>query len=141
LEVIATGEEIIKYIPQRTPIVMVTGLHSADEKSALTSLRIEAKNIFVNQSLFTEPGIVEHIAQSTALHAGYGFVKAGKNVPVGYIAAVKNLTINYLPKVNQELTTRVEIINYVMNVILVAAEVKCDDQLVATCEMRVFIKE
>ncbi|PZR30103.1 MAG: hydroxymyristoyl-ACP dehydratase [Azospira oryzae] len=141
MEVIATGEEILKYIPQRAPMVMVSDLHHADEKSALTGLRIEDQNLFVDHSLFTEPGIVEHIAQSIALQAGYGFIKAGKNVPVGYIAAVKNLTINYLPEVNQELTTRVEVINNVMNVVLVSAEVKCHDQQVATCEMRVFIKE
>lgn len=122
-------------------MVMVSGLLYADKKSAQTSLLIDEKNIFADQSLFTEPGIVEHIAQSAALQAGYGFIKAGKNVPVGYIAAVKNLTINYLPEVNQELTTRVEIINYIMNVILVSAEVKCNERVVATCEMRVFIKE
>ncbi len=111
MEVIASGDEIINYIPQRAPMIMVSALHHADEKSALTGLFIQAHNSFVAHSLFTEPGIVEHIAQSTALHAGYGFIKAGKNVPVGYIAAVKSLTINYLPEVNQELTNRVEIIH------------------------------
>ena len=140
MEVI-TAEEVIQYIPQRAPMIMVSGLLHVEEKSADTLLTILPENLFVENGFFTEPGIVEHIAQSTALHAGYGYIKAGKSVPVGYIAAVKNLTINYLPEVNQELTTRVEIINYIMNVILVWAEVKCNDQLVATCEMRVFIKE
>jgi len=141
LEVIVSGEEIVNYLPQRPPMVMVSGLHRADEKSALTSLSIRSENIFVADGLLSEPGIVEHIAQSVALHAGYGFIKAGKSVPVGYIAAVKNLSIHYLPGVNEELTTRVEIINYVMNVILVEAVVKVNETIVATCEMRVFIKE
>ena len=141
MEVIASGEDILRYIPQRSPMVMVSGLLSADEKSARTNFFIRSENIFVEGCLFREPGIIEHIAQSTALHAGYGFIKAGKSVPVGYIAAVKNLTIHYLPKVNEELTTHVEIINYIMNVILVAAEVKVNEKTVAHCEMRVFIKD
>lgn len=141
MEVIASGENLLSYIPQRDPFVMVSALYRADEKSADTGLHIQPENMFVDRGVFTEAGIVEHIAQSTALHAGYGFINAGKKVPIGYIAAVKNLSIHNLPKVNSELATHVEIVNYVMNVILVQAEVKSEGEVVASCEMRVFIKE
>lgn len=138
---IVAGEEIVNYIPQRPPMVMVSGLHEADEKTALTSLLITSENLFSEDGFFTEPGIVEHIAQSTALHAGFGYIQAGKPVPIGYIAAVKDLTIHYLPKVGDTLRTEVKVVNNVMNVILVAAEVKSNGATVAACEMRVFIKE
>ncbi len=140
MEVI-TAEDVIHYIPQRAPMIMVSGLLRADEKSADTLLKIVPENLFVENGVFSEPGIVEHIAQSTALHAGYGFIKAGKSVPVGYIAAVKNLIIHFLPEVNQELNTHVEVVNSIMNVILVQADIKSNNQTVASCEMRVFIKE
>jgi len=138
---IASGEEILKYIPQRTPIVMVSALYRADEVSADTGLLITSENIFVDKNHFTEPGIVEHIAQSAALHAGYGFISIGKPVPIGYIAMVKDLAILALPKVNEELKTHVKVINNIMNVMLVKAEVKANEQIIASCEMRVFIKE
>lgn len=133
--------EILQYIPQRPPIVMVSSLHYTNDISAQTTLLISADNIFVKNGLFTEPGIVEHIAQSTALHAGYGFVQAGKSVPIGYIAAIKGLVIHSLPCVNNELKTQVSIVNRVMNVTLVQAEVLVENQRIATCEMRVFIKD
>ena len=58
-------------------MVMVSGLLDADEKSAYTNLLIRSENIFVAAGFLSEPGIVEHIAQSTAFHAGYGYIKAG----------------------------------------------------------------
>ena len=139
--IISGEDEIIRYIPQRSPMVMVSGLYSADEKSAHTSFLIEPENIFVEDAIFCEPGIIEHIAQSTALHAGYGFIKSGKPIPVGYIAAVKDLFIHYLPNVGDELDTHIEIVNQVMNVVIVSAKVKSKEKTIATCEMRVFIKE
>jgi len=42
---IASGNEILAYIPQRFPIVMVSELYQADEKSADTGLFIEPENI------------------------------------------------------------------------------------------------
>lgn len=133
--------EILQYIPQRPPIVMVSSLLEANDISAQTTLFISDDNIFVKNGLFTEPGIVEHIAQSAALQAGYGFVQAGKSVPIGYIAAIKGLTIHRLPSVRNELKTHVSIVNRVMNVTLVQAKVLVENQLIATCEMRVFIKD
>jgi len=133
--------EILQYIPQRPPMIMVSRLIEADDNSAQTSLLITEDNIFVDNDFFTEPGIVEHIAQSAALQAGYGFIQAKKSVPIGYIAAIKGLTIHRLPSVRNELKTHVHIVNRVMNIILVQAEVLAENQLIATCEMKVFIKD
>lgn len=122
-------------------MVMVDTLMDADDTSATTGLRLSDDNIFVINGLFLEPGIVEHIAQSAALQAGYRFAKAGMPVPIGYIAAVKDLKISSLPKVKSELVTRIEIINQLMGVTLVRGNVTHEGQAVATCEMRIFIKE
>jgi 3-hydroxyacyl-[acyl-carrier-protein] dehydratase len=137
---IACGEEILQYIPQRPPMVMVDKLLVEDERSAVTGLNVDFENIFVRNGFFTEPGIVEHIAQSAALKAGYGFAKAGKTIPIGYIAGVKDLSISYLPEVNAELVTRIEIVNQVMGVTLVQGTVQCSGRPVASCQMRIFIK-
>lgn len=137
---IASGNEILAYIPQRFPIVMVSELYRADEKSADTGLFIEPENIFVEKDLFREPGIVEHIAQSAALHAGYGFTLAGKAIPIGFIAAVKDLKIFYLPKSNKKLSTHIEIVNQLLGITIAMSEVKCEEKTVATCEMKIYIK-
>ncbi len=136
-----SGIDILQYIPHRSPMVMVDALLDSDETSAVTGLSLDEDNIFVINGLFLEPGIVEHIAQSAALQAGYRFAKAGMPVPIGYIAAVKNLNISSLPKVKSRLVTRIEIINQLMGVTLVRGNVTGEGQPIATCEMRIFIKE
>ena len=138
---IVSGEEILRYIPQRSPMVMVDKLLDANETSAVTGLCVDNDNIFVDDGYFLEPGIVEHIAQSAALQAGYRFAKSGMSVPIGYIAAVKDLSISALPKVNTELVTRIEIINQLMGVTLVRGHVAGEGKHIATCEMRIFIKD
>ena len=138
---IVSGKEILQYIPQRSPMVMVDKLLDANDTSAVTGLSVDNDNIFVNGGYLLEPGIVEHIAQSAALQAGYRFAKSGMPVPIGYIAAVKDLIISALPKVNTELVTRIEIINHLMGVTLVRGHVAGEGMHIATCEMRIFIKD
>ena len=138
---IVKAEEIIDYIPQRHPMIMVGGLLAVDEKMAQTCFSIEQHNIFVSDGYFSESGLIEHIAQSAALHAGYGFIKSGKPVPVGYIAAVKDLVIYFLPQAGQELVTTVRITNKVLEFTIINAEVTCRDQLAVRCEMRIYIKD
>ena len=63
-----TGEEILEYIPQRPPVVMVDTFYGIDERGcARSGLTVTADNLFVADGVLDECGIVEHIAQSVAL--------------------------------------------------------------------------
>lgn len=137
---IATGAEILNYIPQRPPIVMVDTLIEASEKKLVSAFTVPANNIFVDNGCLCESGIVEHIAQTAAAGIGYKQVNAGLAVNLGYIAAIKNLKIMDLPVVNSRLTTSIEVVNEVMEVTIVNAQVTCNNQPVAHCEMRIFTK-
>ena len=67
-----TGEEILEYIPQRPPVVMVDTFYGIDERGcARSGLTVTADNLLVADGVLDECGIVEHIAQSAALRAGY----------------------------------------------------------------------
>ena len=68
---LASRNDITQYIPQRAPIVMVHALVEADDEHAVTQLAIEPDNIFVSNEFFAEPGLVENIAQTAAMHVGY----------------------------------------------------------------------
>ena len=137
---IVAKQEITDYIPQRAPMIMVDGLLSVDENSAKTCFSIQQHNIFVSENCLSESGLIEHIAQSAALLAGYGLRKAGNAVPVGYIAAVKDLFIYFLPEVNEELTTRIDVVNTVFDFTIIKAEVMCRNLVVAACEMKIYSK-
>ena len=137
---LATRDDITKYIPQRNPIVMVHALIEADDSHAVTELCIEPDNIFVSNEFFAEPGLVENIAQTAAMHVGYQCSLKNIPIPIGYIAAVKDLKIQALPKQNTRITTSVRVTNKVLDVTVVEGRVEQEGNLLCSCEMRIFAK-
>ena len=66
------ADEIVEYIPQRPPIVMADAFYGIGEDGcARSGLTVCEDNIFVEEGALSECGLIEHIAQSAALRAGY----------------------------------------------------------------------
>ena len=137
---LATRDDITKYIPQRDPIIMVHELVEADDDHAVTNLLIETDNVFVSNEFFKEPGLVENIAQTAAMHVGYQCALKNIPIPIGYIAAVKDLKIFSLPRHNTRIATSVKVTNKVLDVTVVQGKVEQDGNLLCSCEMRIFAK-
>jgi predicted hotdog family 3-hydroxylacyl-ACP dehydratase len=137
---LATRDDITKYIPQREPIIMVHELVEADDHHAVTNLMIEPDNVFVSNEYFKEPGLVENIAQTAAMHVGYQCALKNIPIPIGYIAAVKDLKIFSLPRHNTRISTSVKITNKVLDVTVVEGKVEQEGNLLCSCEMRIFAK-
>ena len=135
------GEQIKEFITQREPIVMVDVLYSIAEGGCTTGLTILPDNLFCEDGFFTEPGLIEHIAQSASVFAGYNAKEKGLPAPVGFIGEVKKYETFDLPKVGDELVTTIRILSEVMGVTLLTAETKVGDHVVAGCQMKIFIKE
>lgn len=143
--ILVQGEDILKYIPQRAPIVMVHKLHACEETKATAGLDVaNVDGMFLHNDQLIEAGLIEHMAQSCALHAGYApfmaEVGGDKEPLVGFIAEVKSLQIDHLPKTDQTLTTDVEIINEVMNINVVRCETSDATGKVCSCEMKIFLQ-
>jgi predicted hotdog family 3-hydroxylacyl-ACP dehydratase len=119
---------------------MVHALVEADDSHAVTELGIEPDNIFVSNEFFAEPGLVENIAQTAAMHVGYQCSLKNIPIPIGYIAAVKDLKIQALPKQNTRITTSVRVTNKVLDVTVVEGRVEQGGNLLCSCEMRIFAK-
>ncbi len=134
---------ILNFIPQRPPMVMVDALLSSDEATltAHTSFFIEATNIFCEENFFKEPGLIENIAQSCALRAGYSFHSKNEKVPLGFIGAIKNLNIHFFPEANSEIQTEIKVVNEIFDVTLVTGKVFSQGKLAAECEMKIFLKK
>lgn len=137
---LATRNDIEKFIPQRKPMVMIHELHEADEQHAVTTLTITADNTFLDSGKLAEPGLVENIAQTAAAQVGYVCAQLNKPVPIGYIAAVKDLVIHGLPDLNTQIRTVVNVMNVIMDITLIRGSVYQEDQLLCECEMRIFVK-
>jgi 3-hydroxyacyl-[acyl-carrier-protein] dehydratase len=137
---LAGKDHITDYIPQRHPMVMIDDLLEASDTHAVTRLKIDAVNIFVENSRLKEPGLVENIAQTAAAHVGYQCSLKNIPVPIGYIAAVKNLEIFHFPELNSVITTSVRIVNQVLDVTLAEGKIEQNGELCCSCEMRIFVK-
>ncbi|MCE3074852.1 hypothetical protein [Chryseobacterium gwangjuense] len=127
-------------IPQRFPFVMVNSITEYSENHLISGFQIKEENIFVQNGVFQASGLVEHQAQSVALHTGYKFYLLGKEAPTGYIGAIKTFEAEALPKVGDTLKTEVKILNEIMGVTLVDIVTKLNDTLIASSQMKTVVK-
>ncbi|PIB37878.1 hypothetical protein [Maribacter sp. 4G9] len=133
---ITDSDFVIELIPQREPFVMVDKLHHFSKNKIVSGLTIYNTNLFCNNNIFLEPGLIENMAQTVAMHKGYTYYLKNEPAPVGYIGAIKKAEIFELPKLGSELITTVTILHDIMGVTLVEAKVECGDTLIATSEIK-----
>lgn len=132
-------DDIINYIPQRPPMVMIGGLLAVEEQATRTGLQITADNIFVENGRFTAPGLMENIAQTAAARVGYIARQENTPVPVGFIGAVKDLEVFELPPADAFIETETIITYQVFNATMVTGKVLFEGRVMAQCEMKIFI--
>lgn len=127
-------------IPQRFPFVMVNSIAAYSENHLISGFEIKEDNIFVQDGIFQASGLIEHQAQSVALHTGYKFYLLGKEAPTGYIGAIKSFEAEVLPKVGDQLTTEATILNEMMGVTLVEIITKINETIIAKSQMKTVVK-
>lgn len=135
-EIITDAAIVEGLIPQKKPFVMVDSLLAFTKETITAGLTVKRDNIFSQSGNFTAPGIIEHMAQTVALHTGYDFFLKQQPAPTGYIGAIKKIQIVTLPKVDDTLTTTVNIIQEFMGITLVTVSTSCNGMVIATGEMK-----
>lgn len=98
-------------IPQKAPFVMVDTLLEFTPEKLVSSFKILDNNLFIEKGALNEPGIIENMAQSVALHTGYDYFLKGKQAPTGYIGSIKKVEIFKPVKLNDIITTKVDILH------------------------------
>lgn len=123
-------------LPQKFPFVMVDKLFSYTETQIVTGLKITADNIFCADGIFREPGLVEHMAQSVALHTGYQFYLKQQAAPTGYIGSISGVEIARLPRLADEIQTTVTILQEFGGITMVEIETKLNTDTIASGQMK-----
>ncbi len=123
-------------LPQKFPFVMVDKMYSFTETSLISGLKIQNDNIFFQNDIFLESGLIEHMAQSVALHTGYQFYLKQEPAPTGYIGSIKNVEIKVLPKLHDEIQTTVSILQEFGGITLVDIVTKLNNIEIATGQMK-----
>ncbi len=131
---------VSQLIPQGKPMIMVEKLISNDEINTISSFTILSDNIFCDGNNFCEPGLIENIAQTAALRSGYMAHLKKIKPSVGFIGSVKRLKINQLPKVGDELITKVTIESEMLGALVISGEIKIGDNVVAEGTMNIFLQ-
>ena len=132
-------EFVESLLPQKFPIVMVDKMYAFDETSLTSGLEITSENIFVSDGIFLEAGLVEHMAQSVALHTGYQFYIQKETAPTGYIGSIKEVTINQLPKVGDDIKSSVTILQEFAGITLVDIVTTLNESVIATSQMKTIL--
>lgn len=138
---VIAGKEILNYIPQRFPIVMVDEFYGITNNVSYSALTVREDNMFTGNGHFNESGIIEHIAQSGALRMRYSSEKRNTTPSLGYIGAIKKMKIFRLPTIGEKLFTSLKIEQEIFNITLLSAEVRVNDKIIASCEMKVFLEK
>lgn len=125
-----------KLLPQKFPFVMVDKMYDYTETSLVSGFTIQKDSIFFQDGNFVESGLIEHIAQSIALHTGYQFFLKNEPAPTGYIGSIKDVEIRQLPKLGDEIQTTVSILQEFAGITLVDAVTKLNDIVIAAGQMK-----
>lgn len=118
---------------------MVDEFLGMQDNVSKTRFVVRNDNIFVNDGIFSECGLIEHIAQSAAARVGHVFKSNNKPIPIGYIGSVNNFEIKDFPKVGDVISTDIEIIQEVFNITLIQAHCYINDVEIASCKMKIFL--
>ena len=126
-------------IPQKPPMVMIDRIISVEGKITITAFMIREDNVFCEDGLFREPGLIENMAQTAAAGAGLQPGTKEGNPPLGFIGGIRNLRIYAFPKVGDEIITRIAVEHEVFNATIVNGKTFLKDKILTECELKIFL--
>ena len=121
-------------------MVMVDTLLEYTADKAVAQLHLSRDNLFCKDGKFCESGLIEHMAQTAALHAGYEAAQQGKLPKAGVIGSIKRFTIYKLPDDSDTLTSTISIQPVLSNTLIVKGETFVEEHLVAKGELYIFLQ-
>lgn len=137
MEVLLLEKEAVEnLLPQKFPFVMVDSMFSYSETSLVSGYTIKSDNIFFDNNTFLEAGLIEHMAQSVALHTGYQFFLKNETAPTGYIGSIKEIEIKKLPKINDSIQSTVTILQEFAGITLVNIVTTLNNEEIANGQMK-----
>lgn len=126
-------------IPQKPPMVMVDRIVDIVDKETVTVFRIMEDNIFIENGELTEAGMIENMAQTAAAGNGAKPGISQGEPPMGFIGGIRSLKIRKFPKIGEEIRTQVKVLHEVLDATIAQGEIFLDHQLIAECELKIFL--
>ncbi len=134
------NSEIVEKLPQKYPFVMVDELVTMTGKRLIAKLTIREDNIFVEDGLLHEPGILEHIAQSAGLRPTLESLQNNTEVPQGYFAAINNFELYDLPRVHSQIETTIVTKLSLKTGLIISSVSHCGETTICKSDMHFYLK-
>jgi len=134
--IVLEKEAVENLLPQKFPFVMVDRMFAYSETSLISGLNIKNDNIFVDQNIFLEAGLIEHMAQSVALHTSYQFFLKNETAPTGYIGSLKDIEIKKLPEITDTIQSTITILQEFAGITMVNIVTTLNDEEIAKGQMK-----
>ena len=139
-QILINKDMIASFIPQKGVFVFIDNLLVCEKDMAITDFTIKPDNIFCYNNKFSVPGLIENMAQTVAVQAGYYTKKQNNNIAEGYLVAIKDLKIFKLPLAGMQIKTEIRIIREIFSFAIIDAKIFYKKELYAEGELKVFIK-
>lgn len=137
---LVSKENILNYIPQRIPFVMIDNLINATENEFQSTFQIVDSSIFLENNILSESALVENIAQTSA--AGFGYVNSQKGKEaggLGFIGAITKLTVSDKAKLGDLITTKVTVITSFDAIHLIEGIASSNGRELVKCQMKIVV--
>ena len=134
------SKNILSLLPHRPPFVMVSKLIKAEENQFESEFFIQPENLFVENGVLTEAGLIENIAQTCAAGFGYLDQQNDEEAKIGFIGSISRLKIHQLPPVNCRINTIAKVTFQMGNIFVVNGENFLDGEKLMECEMKIVVQ-
>lgn len=140
--------DIQQFLPHREPMLFVDSISWIEKTYVEALFTIKPTHLFIQNEFFTELGLLENMAQvcSTIIGQNYfiNFSNTKKGDVIGYISSIKQVEIIDLPKINDTILTKanlLEVFDYDdFTISLMKVEVEIDEKVYAKATMNLMLQ-
>jgi 3-hydroxymyristoyl/3-hydroxydecanoyl-(acyl carrier protein) dehydratase len=143
--------DIKRYLPHRTPMLMVDLILKLDDENVDTIFEIKEGNMFIQNNFFIEAGLIENMAQTCSSIVAKDYLVDENNQDivgvdvVGFISAIKTLKIHVLPKVGDSIIAKASLVSKFVTDTYSLCTMSCStfsgDELLLEGEINLYIQE
>lgn len=135
-----TDNLLTQLIPQKPPFVLISELLEVTDDHCTTVFRFDETHVLCKNNHLTIAGLIENMAQTCAVKAGYECYLVNKKVPLGFIGDIKDFSYTRLPKVGETIRTEISIEHRIFDVTMILGKVWVGTEAIAGCKMKIFVE-
>ncbi|MBK6265321.1 hypothetical protein JKA74_09735 [Marivirga sp. S37H4] len=128
-------------MPHAEPFVMIDEMLSVEQNKAVSSFKISENNLMLDRQELNEGGLVENIAQTFAVKAGFQNISRGLAPQVGYVAMIKKLKVYSLVPVGETIITEIIVKTEKPTFVIGEGVTYWKDIIIVSCELMIFIND